>query len=185
MFHMTGCDVESTPEAAALRLVGHDGAVVGPVVFAGVRFWACVDVDIAEIARRRSEGVGALSDPDALRDHLDAGRSPAVGLLGCLVHEHTPTRSLQQASMLAGYAPRSILIHDGDDVLAVAVDAALLDQGVIVDRGGGRLELVATPGPRVPGHGLDARELALRETVYAAWLTTADADFEAEVSARR
>lgn len=171
MFRMTPPRVESSPEAAALRLVGGDGGVVvGPVVFGGVRFWTSVDIDAVEVARRRGEGVGALADMAALRTHLGNGRVAAVRLRGCLVREHDSAQSLRHASLLAGYAPRSVLIKDTDDVLGVMVDASLLEQGVIVRRADGQLDVVATPGPRVRGHGLDVRELALLETVYAAWL---------------
>jgi hypothetical protein len=185
MFHMTGSDVEVSVEAAALRLLGHGGEVVGPLVFGAVRFWAAVVVNDAEVARRQTENVGALEGPDELSRHLAAGRPPAVRLRGCLVSEPDSPRALQHASLLAGYAPRSILIDESVDVLAVSVDAALLDQGVIVRRGDGRLEVVATPGSRVPGHGLDNRELALREKVYGAWLAAASPDTAGHPSRNR
>jgi hypothetical protein len=165
--------VESTREAAALRLVTTgDGPIVGPVEFAGIRFWAAIQLNTTEIDRRRPGGHGALRGDAALHEHLAAGRPPAVRLRGCLVSEGDPARSLRDASMLAGYTSRSILVDEGTDLLAVTVDAALLDQGVITCHRDGRLDVVATPGPPVAGRGLDRRELALLETVYAAWLAT-------------
>jgi hypothetical protein len=185
MFPMIGPGVESSLEAAALRTVIGGGAVVGPVVFAGVRFWASAEIDNAEVGRRRTEGVGALADPAAMGAHLGAGRGAAVRLLSCLVHEHDPRQSLRLASLLAGYAPRSILIDDSDDVLGVSIDAALLDQGVIVRRADGQLDVMATPGSRVARRGageshLDLREFALLETVYAAWLWLSATDAAAD-----
>lgn len=169
--------VEPSLEAAATRLAtGGGGLVVGPVVFGGVRFWASVEPDLAEVARRREDGVGALVDSAALRAHLANDRPAAVRLLGCLVREYDAAQALRQASLLAGYAPRSVLIDETDDVLGVMVDASLLDQGVIVRRSSGQLEVVAGPGPRVHGSGLDARELGLLETVYGAWLAASSAD---------
>lgn len=172
MFLMSPLDVEPSVEEAALRLVSRSAdLVVGPVNFGGVRFWAAVDLDRTEIARRHEEGVAVLDNPAELQIHLSNGRPPPVRLHGCLVREHKPASSLQHASLLAGYTARSILIDDTDDVLAVMVDAAVLDQGVIVRRADGWLDVLGGPGPRVPGHGLDVRELSLLESVYGAWLS--------------
>ena len=74
---------------------------------------------------------------------------------------------MRDASLLAGYSPRSILVGEGADMLAVTVNAALLDQGMIICHRDGRLDVIATPGPAVAGHGLDRRELALLEAVAA------------------
>jgi hypothetical protein len=170
MFHMTRC-VEAGREAAALRLVAvGDGSIVGPIDYAGIQFWAAVEVDAAELTRRGADGHDALHGEVALQAHLDAGFPPAVRLRGCLVSAGKPALSLQRASLLAGYAPRSILVEERDDLLAVMIDAALLDQGVVISYPDGRLEVAATPGPRVPGRGLDQRELSLLETVFAAWI---------------
>ena len=170
MFRMTGLDVQVSVEAAALRLLGYDDVIVGPVVFGTVRFWAAIVVDDGEISRRRAEGVGALDDEEDLKRHLAAGRPPAVRLQACLVREPDPAYAMRRASLLAGYAPRAVLVDEAVDVLSVAVGAALLDQGLVVLRVDGRLDVVAAPGPRVRGHGLDVRELALRERTYGAWL---------------
>src|SRR5690349_13998277 len=168
MFRMTALDVQVSTEAAALRLLGCGDVVVGPVVFGGARFWASIAVDEREVARRRRHGIGALDDEEDLKEHLAAGRPPAVRLQACLVRDSDPDHALQRASLLAGYAPRAVLVDESVDMLSVAVDAALLDQGLIVLRADGRLDVVATPGPRVDGRGLDVRELALRERTYAA-----------------
>jgi len=176
---------EPSRETAALALVATgDGPIVGPVEFAGIRFWAAIQLNTPEIARRRLNGHGALRGDGALREHLAAGRAPVVRLLGCLVSEGDPARSLRDASQLAGYSPRSILVGEGADMLAVTVNAALLDQGVIICHRDGRLDVVATPGPALAGHGLDRHELALSEAVYAAWLATG-ADVERPLSSDR
>jgi len=170
---MSHARVEASVEIAALRLVsGNGGPIVGPLVLGGVRLWAAVVLDPAEIARRNEDGLGALTDPAALQSHLDNGRAPALRLAGCLVRERDPRRALQRASLLAAYTPRSVLVADGDDVLGVLVDAAVLDQGVIVHRPDDRLDVLAQPGPRVSTGGVDRRELALLESVYARLLDT-------------
>ncbi len=181
MFPVNQPYVEPSQEAAATRLAtGGGGVVVGPVVFGGVRFWASVELDAEEVARRREEDVSALVDSAALRAHLADGRPAAVRLLGCLVREHDAAQALRQASLLAAYAPRSVLIDETDDVLGVMVDASLLDQGVIVRRSRGQLDVVAGPGPRVRGSGLDVRELGLLETVYAEWLAASSTDSDVD-----
>ena len=66
-------------------------------------------------------------------------------------------------------APRAVLVRDKKDLTALTVDAALLDQGIVVIQNG-HLQLLTGAGPRVTGLGFDAREWELLETVYAAWL---------------
>jgi len=155
----------------AMRLLGWTGITVGPVTFSGVRFWTSVTVDWDEHQRRLGEGNGAVCDRRELGRLLQAGPDdrrirPAVVIRGCLVVDRDAATALQDASMLAGYSPRAVLIPE----LVVLVDAAVLDQGVVVTSASG-LQRLALPGPRVSGQGFDAREWELLETVYDAWLS--------------
>jgi hypothetical protein len=59
---VTASDVEASIEAAALRLLGYGGVVVGPVDFGAVRFRASMAVDDGEVAQRPVQAVGALDD---------------------------------------------------------------------------------------------------------------------------
>lgn len=174
MFLMLQGVVEATDTAEAIRLLGWGACVVGPVAFSGVRFWAGAHVDRCEHVRRRQAGIGPVLARDVLARHIESGMGPgtlrpAVRLLGCLVAADDAAAATRGASLLAGYAPRAVLVREKEDLMALAVDAALLDQGVVVTRDG-HFQLLAEAGPRVVGHGFDAREWELLETVYAAWL---------------
>jgi hypothetical protein len=176
MFHMRQHIVETPRAAEAILLLGWGGCAVGPVAFSGVRFWAGIDVDSNEHARREQAGIGPVLARDALAELLVSGEfltplRPAVSLLGCLVIGHDATMATQDASLLAGYAPRAVLVPDTEDLVALMVDAAVLDQGIVVSQDS-NVQLLANAGPRVAGHGLDAREWELLETVYAAWLAS-------------
>lgn len=177
MFHMRQHIVEARRAAEAIRMLGWGECAVGPVAFSGVRFWAGVKVDSSEHARREQAGIGPVLARDALARLLASGNfpkalRPAASLLGCLVVGHDAVRATQEASLLAGYAPRAVLVSDKEDLVALMVEAALLDQGIVVSRDSG-LQLLTNAGPRVAGRGFDAREWELLETVYAAWLTSA------------
>lgn len=168
--------VEATGVSEAIRLLGWGECAVGPVAFSGVRFWAGIDVDYSEHARREQAGIGPVLARDALAQLLVSGKflmglRPAVSLLGCLVVGDDVIRATHRASLLAGYAPRAVLVSGKEDLVALTVDAALLDQGIVVSEGS-NVRLLADAGPRVAGRGLDAREWELLETVYAAWLAT-------------
>jgi hypothetical protein len=174
MFRMRQGVVEATDTAEAIRLLGWGTCVAGPVAFSSVRFWAGIRVDSGEHERRRQVGMGPVLARDVLAGHIGSGMGPgtlrpAVRLLGCLVAGDNAAAATRGASLFAGYASRAVLIRDKEDLTALTVNAALLDQGVVVSRDG-RLQLLAEAGPRVPGHGFDAREWELLETVYAAWL---------------
>jgi hypothetical protein len=174
MFLMSPGVVEAMDAAGAIRLLGWGECAVGPVEFGGVRFWAGVYIDRAEHAHRMRLRIGPVLERDRLAEHLESPRGsrmiePAVRLLGCLVGDDDAAVAMRAASLLAGYAPRAVLVHDKKDLTDLAIDAALLDQGIVVIQNG-HLQLLTEAGPRVTGLGFDAREWELLETVYAAWL---------------
>jgi len=160
--------------AEAIRLLGWGVCTVGPVNFGGVRFWAGVCIDRAEHAHRIRMRMGPVLDRDTLAEHLEAPPEsrtiqPTVRLLGCLVGDDDAAAAMSAASLMAGYAPRAILVRDKEDLTALAVEAALLDQGIVINQNG-HLQLLTEAGPRVTGLGFNAREWELLETVYASWL---------------
>lgn len=174
MFLMSQGVVQAMDAAEAIRLLGWGVCAVGPVEFGGVRFWAGVSIDRAEHAHRMQMRMGPVLERDRLAEHLESPQGsgtiqPAVRLLGCLVADDDAAAAMRAASLMAGYAPRAILVRDKADLTALAVNAALLDQGIIVIRSG-HLRVLSEAGPRVTGLGFDAREWELLETVYAAWL---------------
>ncbi len=162
---------EGSDEGDALRLLVRDGVVVGPVVFSGVRFWAAI-----ELGGEDDAGEDDVGDDAAARKRAEPG-SAALRLLSCLVHDEDPATSMRHASQLAGYAPRSVLIDAAENVSAVLIDAAVLDQGVVLRNEDGLLAVLAEPGPRVDSvgdvaaeGGGEGREDELCEAVHAAWL---------------
>jgi hypothetical protein len=174
MFPMSEGVVQAMEADEAIRLLGWGMCAIGPVDFGGVRFWAGVCIDSAVHTHRIRMGMGPVLERDRLTEHLEVPTGsrtiqPAVRLLGCLVGDDDATAAMRAASLLAGYAPRAILVRDKEDLTALAVDAALLDQGIVIIHNG-HLRLLTEAGPRVTGLGFDAREWELLETVYAAWL---------------
>jgi len=166
--------VQATDAADAIRLLGWGACAVGPVEFGGVRFWAGVCIDRVEHAHRMRMKMGPVLERDRLAEHLESPQGsrtiqPAVRLLGCLVGDDDVAAAMRAASLLAGYAPRAVLVGEKEDLTAITVDAALLDQGIVIIQNG-HMRLLAEAGPRVIGLGFDAREWELLETVYAAWL---------------
>ncbi|MBM7784799.1 hypothetical protein [Tenggerimyces flavus] len=156
--------VEPVDAVRAAELLGWPGLVVGPVHFGGVRFLASIEVDEVEHERRQGAGIGPVVDRSRLNGH--DGLRPPARLIGCLVRERNHVTAVRQASLLAGYASRAVLVDANSDVVATTVDAAMLDQGVVhVEQG-----LLLGAGPRVAGARFNAREWELLETVYAAWL---------------
>jgi hypothetical protein len=141
----------TTIEEAA-ECLGWVGDTAGPVSFGGVSFWAVADF-------------GGPADGE--------GR-PDVRLSGCLLaghagHSgHASSALMRQASLLAAYTPRAVLVADGQDLTGVLVDAAILDQGVVV-AGVNGVRLLAGAGPRVALDPTTAREQELLDRVYAAW----------------
>ena len=175
MFLMSQVAVQATDRAEAICLLGWGSCAVGPVEFGGVQFWAGVRIDRTEHAHRVRARMGPVVERDILAQYLESRQrprtiGPAVRLLGCLIADDDAASAMRAASLLAGYAPRAVLIQDKEDLTALTVDAALLDQGIVVIQDG-RLRLLAEAGPRVTGLGFDAREWELLETLYAAWLS--------------
>lgn len=136
--------------AEAARCLGWVGDVAGPVSFGGVCFWAVADVS------RSGDGEGR----------------PEVRLSGCLLAGHAGPALQREASLLAAYTPRAVLVGAGRDLTGVLVDAAILDQGVVV-AGAGGVQLLATAGPRVAFGPTTPREQELLARVYAAWCEAA------------
>lgn len=174
MFLMSDGVVQATDAAEAIRLLGWGACAVGPVEFGGVRFWAGVCIDRVEHAHRMRMKMGPVLERDRLAEHLESPQEsrtiqPAVRLLGCLVRDDDAGTAIRAASLLAGYAPRAVVVGNKDDLTALSVNAALLDQGIVIIQNG-HLRLLTEAGPRVTGLGFDAREWELLETVYAAWL---------------
>jgi hypothetical protein len=178
MFQMTH-EVESRLVAAACDQLGWHGDVVGPVFFGGVRFWASISIDSREHTRRRSQGLGAIADRGVLerelRTHLETRARPErhrlrppLRLMGCLILG-SGSSATAQASLFAGYSPRAVLVPDRGDVLGVLVEAALLDQGVVLRSGDG-IDALSEAGPRVAGGRFDVREWELLETLYQSYL---------------
>jgi hypothetical protein len=137
--------------AEAADRLGWDGAVVGQVEFGGARFWAIVQV------------------------HPGYGTDrPVVHLAGCLFVGPALPDLLREASLLAAYAPRAVLVDGQDDLTGLVMEAAVLDQGVVVSEGA-QVRLLTAAGPRVACGPSDAREQALLDSVYQAWLAQAGA----------
>lgn len=105
----------------AVRLMGWRGTLRGPVSFGGVEFVAvCTDRDFG---------------------------APGSGWLeGCLVPEKNPESAMRQASLLAAYSSRAILVRPVADLIELQLQTALLDQGAVVDSGDRRPFIVSTAG---------------------------------------
>ena len=93
--------------------------------------------------------------------------SPAA-VAGVLVAGAPETNPTARASVFASFCPRAVLVPDGPGVLSVQMDAAVLDQGVVVVRDDGHVDALSTAGPRVtqPGAG-DAGYRRLLEQAHA------------------
>jgi hypothetical protein len=135
----------TTIEEAA-GCLGWVGDLVGPVSFGGVCFWAVADVSGSACGEGR----------------------PDVHLSGCLFAGRVSSAPLREASLLAAYTPRAVLVVDGHDLTSVLVDAAILDQGIVV-AGANGVQLLANAGPRVALGPTTSREQELLSCVYAAW----------------
>jgi hypothetical protein len=109
----------------AVRLMGWRGTLRGPVSFGGVEFVAvCTDRDFG---------------------------APGSGWLeGCLVPDTDPESAMRQASLLAAYSSRAILVRPVADLIELQLQAALLDQGAVVAPGDRQPFIVSIPGGAVP-----------------------------------
>ena len=106
-------DAETGVVACAAAAVGWVGRLRGPVEFHGTRFYAVV-------------GEPAVFGP------------PHSGwLVGSVVPGTNPYRAMTRASLLAGYSRRLLAVHGPAvtrvDAVDVRLQAAFLDQGVVVD----------------------------------------------------
>jgi hypothetical protein len=119
-----GCWTLETIKKAA-SAVGWCGALRGPVLFGGTAFIAVC---------RPSEPPGAPGSP---------------WLVGCLFPAADPRAAMRDASLLAGYSRRTILVRDPSDALDIQLQTALLDQGAIADSND-KLIVLSTPGDVVP-----------------------------------
>jgi hypothetical protein len=133
----------------AVKGLGWNGDVVGPLSFGGARFWAVTRIK--------------------LPDDFDDGE-PEVQLAGCLI-AGAPPGVVREASLLAAYAPRAVLVGHGHDLTGLLVDAAMLDQGVVAVGAGGA-QVLATAGPRVKRGPVSIREQLLHDEVLRAWRMT-------------
>jgi hypothetical protein len=147
-----------------------------PVSFLGMSCWAVASIDPAEHKRRRLSGTHAVVDRSRLADEVLAGQrsalAPPLRLHGGLVEAKSAESGIAAAGLLAGYAPRAVLIQDQPSLLGLLTDAAVLDVGVVLNTSNS-LQLLSAAGPRVRGVRFDAREWLLLETVYAAILNGA------------
>jgi hypothetical protein len=131
----------------AAECLGWLGEVVGPVYFGGARCWAVAQV------------------PPATADDQVRAR---LRLAGCLFAGSNQRDLLQEASLVAAYAPRAVLIPERGDLTPLMVDAVFLDQGVVV-HGSNGVRLLANAGPRVAQGPISQRERGLLDAVCSAW----------------
>lgn len=111
----------------AAESLGWEGHVV-QVRLCGEDAWA--------VASLEPEG-SALAD----------GAAP-VSIAGVLVAGSLRSRPTQRASVFAGYCPRAVLVPRGRDLLSLQIDAAILEQGVVVVTEDGARKL-SDAGPKV------------------------------------
>jgi hypothetical protein len=143
--------LSATTLAEAAQQLGWDGTVLGPIEFGGARFWA--------IARGTPADAGGTEPP-------------SVHLAGYLLTGPARTDLVREASLLAAYVPRAVLVDGRRDLTGLLVDAAVLDQGVVViGPEESRVRLLATAGPRIAHGPLSAREQDLLDRVYSTWQT--------------
>lgn len=165
--------VDVQPARKAALLLGWVGEYVAAVNFLGASYWAVASLNVAEHERRCANGISPLVDRERLQGQLEAGRrrtiAPPLRLVGGLVEARDADGAVRDAALLAGYAPRAVLVDDKPSLLGPLTDAAVLDVGVVVKTSIGP-QLLSPAGPRVPGGNFDAREWLLLESVYAAIL---------------
>ena len=175
MFHMFMPPHQAIVKAA--ELLNWRGAVVGPVAFGGVRFWAVATVLQCEHQRRVEAGEHAHTDRVDLERWLSTERQPAgpgsqpaipIKLQGVVVPGERPRVVARKASYFAGYTRRAALVPDGIDTVEVATTAALLDLGLLVLTRNGVVKL-SDSGARVGPTSFNAREWQLLELIYEAW----------------
>jgi hypothetical protein len=107
--------------------------------------------------------IASLTPNESVSEH-----GMPMRIAGALVAGDIRSKPTERASLFAGYCPRAVLIPDGRGVLPVQIDAAVLDQGVVVFANDSLYKL-SDAGPTVPG-GADVNTSARREfaeRVYA------------------
>lgn len=139
-------DVDATVVRSAATSLGWEGTPVR-VRWAGENAWA-----IASWAL-----------------NLPATSGASIRIAGVMVTGSTRNRPTQRASVFAGYCRRAVVIPEGRGVLPVQMEAAVLDQGVVVVGPDGT-RMLSAPGAVQPGASdseASARG-AFAEHVYAA-----------------
>lgn len=168
---MSARDVQSVRQAALL--LGWVGDYIAPVTFLGLSCWAVAALNAEEHQRRCAGGIGPVVDRAGLEGQLVTEKQPSLApplrLIGGLVKREDADSAIRDAALLAGYAPRAVLLGDRPSLLGALTDAAVLDVGVVVETATSP-QLLSPAGPRVAGSQFDAREWLLLETVYAAIL---------------
>lgn len=148
---MLHSDVQSARQGA--QLLGWAGERVVRVAFRGVAFTAVASLDPTEHGRRCLRGDGAVLEAERLAIELQAGPSrtlaPPLRLHGCLVVARD-ANGVREAALLAGYAPRAVMLQDQRSLLGLLADAAVLDVGIVLVASHGP-RLLSLAGPRVPG----------------------------------
>jgi hypothetical protein len=131
--------------ASAAASLGWSGEVIGPIDFGGALFWA--------VGSRRtppSDGVSELT------------------LQGAIFHGRPARELMREASLVAAYCPRAVVVRDSKNVTELMMNAAMLDQGLLVDARDG-MRVVVEPGPRVAQGPTTDRERRLVECFEQAW----------------
>lgn len=116
--------------ASAATALGWSGMPV-PIRLCGERVWAIA-------ARVAPEDAEEWDYPVSVSGVLVAGTARS---------DPTP-----RASLFAGFCPRAVLVPEGSDLLAIRLNAALLDQGVVTVASDGSTSLLSPAGPIVAVH---------------------------------
>jgi hypothetical protein len=159
---------------AAAELLGWEGAVLPGLELLGERVCVVASIDEREHQRRRSDGVGALSDPWLLELEEGPSRSadarwrPApVRLAGVLAPRRTWRPALTAASGFAGFCARAVVLPAREAARQrLLLEAAVCEVGVVARQGDG-LSLVRHPAPGpVPAARRGLVHRLVEETVY-------------------
>lgn len=136
--------------AQAVDRLGWAGDVAGPVDVFGVRFLAVVRIG---------------------EDPWD-GEIPDLTVVGCLFTTGGVSALQREASLVAAYAPRAVLVPEGGAGLAAQVDAAILDQGLVSYDRSGEIRVLVPAGPRSWTGAVQPREERFIRSIRASLLPT-------------
>lgn len=75
-----------------------------------------------------------------------------VSVSGVLVAGTARSDPTPRASLFAGFCPRAVLVPEGSDLLAIRVNAALLDQGIVTVSSDGSVSLLSPAGSTIVVH---------------------------------